>query len=157
MNDRWARHFLKRALLVSEMSKDINTRVGAIVVDPFNVQRADGYNGLPRRVADTPERLEDREMKLRLTVHAERNAILNAARTGVSTRGCTLLMAATDDTGAVWSSNPCTACSIELIQAGIIEIVGYPGKNGFSKWHDDLAFARTILVEAGVRLREIEP
>ena len=139
------------------MSKDISTRVGAVIVDPFNVQRSDGYKGFPRIITDTPDRLNDRDMKLRLTVHAERNAILNAARTGTPTLGCTLIFAATDDTGAVWSGCPCTLCAIEIIQAGIVEVIGYPTGNGFPRWRDDLEFARTILLEAGVRLREIEP
>ena len=75
-------------------------------------------------------RLHDRDTKLRLIVHAEMNAILNAARVGVSTRDCTLYLAATDDTGMVWGGPPCTRCKAEIILSGIIAIVSYPVKVG---------------------------
>ncbi len=102
MTDRWDHHFLDRCLLNARMSKDPRTQVGAIIVGPDREQRADGFNGFPRGIADTPERLNDRDIKMRLIVHAERNAICNAARIGVSIQGCTLYLAATDDTGMTW-------------------------------------------------------
>lgn len=157
MTDRWDRHLLERCLLNARMSKDPRTQVGAIIVGPDREQRADGFNGFPRGITDTPERLNDRDMKMRLIVHAERNAICNAARIGVSVRGCTLYLAATDETGMVWGGPPCTACTIELIQAGIASVVSFPVKAIPSRWHDDLAFAREILAEAGVAYREIAP
>jgi dCMP deaminase len=96
-------------------------------------------------------------MKLKLSVHAERNAICTAARIGVSLEGCTLYLAAfsQDDPATVYSGSPCTACSIEIIQAGIVEIVGWPFKSGFSRWREDIEFARGLLTEAGVRYREV--
>lgn len=111
-------------------------------------------NGFPRGIADTSERLNDRDTKLKLIVHAERNAILNAARVGVSIKGCTLYLAATDDTGLVWGGPPCTHCTIEIIQTGIVEIVSYPVKAIPSRWHDDLKMARELLCECGMHYRE---
>jgi dCMP deaminase len=157
MSDRWDRHFLARCVLNARMSKDPRTQVGAIIVGPHREQRADGFNGFPRGIADTFERLNDRDMKMKLIVHAERNAICNAARVGVSVLGCTLYLAATDDTGMIWGGPPCSACSIELIQAGITTIVSYPIKATPSRWHEDLEFARGVLGEAGVNYREITP
>lgn len=154
-NERWDRHFLERCVLNARMSKDPRTQVGAIIVGPDREQRADGFNGFPRGIADTPERLNDRDMKMRLIVHAERNAICNAARIGVSVRGCTLYLAATDETGMIWGGPPCTACAIELIQAGITEIVSFPIKTVPSRWHADLEFARSVLSEARVAYREV--
>jgi dCMP deaminase len=155
MTARWDHHFLKLCLTISEMSRDPNTRVGALIVGPDKEIRSSGFNGFPRGVADTPERLYDRELKLRLMVHAERNALLNAARIGVSTKGCTLYLVASDGTIAPWGGSPCTSCVIEIIQAGIAEVVSWPFKNVPSRWADDIAFAATILAEAGVRYREI--
>lgn len=157
-SEQWDRHFLRRCLRVLEMSKDPSTKVGAVIVDPDGVQRSDGLNGFPRRIADTAERLNDRDMKLRLVVHAERNALLNAARIGTSIKGCTLYLAARDaNTGTIWGGCPCTACTIEVIQAGIAEVVSYPLRNVPSRWAEDLRFARSLLDEAGVNYREIEP
>lgn len=114
-----------------------------------------GFNGFPRGIEDTLERLHDRDMKLKLIVHGEMNAILNAVRIGVSTRGCTLYLAATDDTGLIWGGPPCTRCTVEIIQSGITSIVSFEPKSVPSKWHDDLAFSRTLLSEAKIRYREL--
>jgi len=153
--DRWDRHFLDRCVLNARMSKDPRTQVGAIIVGPDREQRADGFNGFPRGIADTTERLNDRDVKMRLIVHAERNAICNAARIGVSVLGCTLYLAATDESGMIWGGCACTACTIEIIQAGICGIVSYTPKNQPSRWHEDIAFARSILDEAGLFYREV--
>jgi dCMP deaminase len=68
-------------------------------VGPDREVRATGFNDFPRGVADLPERLQDKAEKLRPIVHAEVNAILNAARVGIPLKGCTLYLACTDDTG----------------------------------------------------------
>jgi dCMP deaminase len=154
--DRWDRHFLQLCQDHARMSKDPRTRVGAIIVGPDREIRSAGFNGFPRGIADTAERLNDRDMKLRLVVHGEMNAVLAAARTGTPLKGCTLYLAATDDTGEVWGGVPCTRCTVEVIQAGITEIVSFTPKAVPSKWHDDLALARTILAEAGITYRQIE-
>jgi len=153
--DRWDRHFLRLCQDHSRMSKDPRTRVGAVIVGPDREIRSAGFNGFPRGIADTPERLNDREMKLRLVVHGEMNAVLAAARTGTPLKGCTLYLAATDDTGNVWGGPPCTRCTVEIIQAGITEIVSFSPNAIPSKWHDDLAMARTVLKEAGIVYREV--
>ena len=112
MSTRWDNHFLRLAQVHAEMSKDPNTRVGAVIVGPDREIRATGFNGFPRRICDDPVRLQDRETKLQLVVHAECNAICAAARVGVPLLGCTLYLAATDDTGAVWGGPPCTRCTV---------------------------------------------
>lgn len=157
MTERWDRHFLQLALDHARMSKDPSTRVGAVIVGPDREIRSMGFNGFPRGIADTPERLNNREVKLFIIVHAETNAILNAVRVGIPTKGCTLYLAATDDSGAVWGGPPCTRCTVEVIQAGIVEVVTHPPKNVPSRWADDLAFAEVLLKEAGVAYREVSP
>lgn len=155
MSEKWDRHFLKMALLNAEMSKDPSTKVGAIIVGPDREVRSAGFNGFPRGILDSSARLINRELKYSLIVHAEVNAILNAARAGIATRGCTLYVAAQDSTGLVWGGPPCTRCSVEVIQAGIMEVVAPPAVNIPERWLADLAKAREILREAGVHYREI--
>ena len=155
MSLRWDAHFLELALECARMSKDPSTRVGAIIVGPDREIRSTGFNGFPRGIEDRTERLQDRSTKLLLIVHAEQNAICNAARVGVSLKACALYLAATDDTGAWWGGAPCTRCTVELIQAGITKVVSWPIREAFSKWHEDIAFARTLLEEAGVAFCEV--
>jgi dCMP deaminase len=154
-SERWDRHFLGLSLFHAMLSKDPATRVGSVIVGPDREILSAGFNGFPRGIADTPERLADREMKLRLMVHAEMNALLAAARTGMRLKGCTLYLGATDDSGLVWGGPPCTRCTVEIIQVGIGEIVSFPVKPQPSKWHEDLKLAHLLIEEAGISYREI--
>jgi len=155
MSERWDRHFIGLSLYHSRLSKDPSTRVGSVIVGPDREILSAGFNGFPRGIADTPERLADRDMKLKLVVHAEMNALLAAARTGMRLKGCTLYLCATDDSGLVWGGPPCTRCTVEIIQVGIREIVSYPVKAIPSRWKDDLALARQLIEEAGIKYREL--
>lgn len=154
MSEKWDRHFLGMALHHSNLSKDPSTRVGAIVVGPDREILSAGFNGFPRGIFDTPERLGNRETKLKLVVHAEMNAVLAAARLGVRLKDCTMYVACTDSSGRIWGGPPCVRCAVEVIQVGIKEIVAYPIKRD-SKWYDDLMHARELLIEAGVTYREV--
>ena len=155
MNDKWDRHFLGMALYHSRLSKDPSTRVGSVIVGPDRELLSAGFNGFPRGIADTPERLNNRETKLQFVVHAEMNALLAAVRTGMRLKGCVLYLAATDDSGMIWGGPPCTRCTVEIIQVGISEIVSYPIKTAPSRWHSDLLVSRSLLDEAGVKYREL--
>ena len=137
------------------MSKDPSTQVGAVVVGPDREILSTGFNGFPRGIEDTLERLTNRDLKLGLIVHAEMNAILQAARNGVSTKGRKLYLAATDGSGQVWGGPPCTRCTVEIIQSGVSEIVSRPFKTGFSHWKSSLEVSLVLLKEAGVVYREV--
>ncbi len=154
MSDRWHYHFLNMARLHSHLSKDPSTRVGSVIVNEDNLVLGMGFNGFPRGIADD-HRLLDRDTKLKLVVHAEMNAVLGAARLGIPIKGATMYTACTDDTGAIWGGPPCTRCAVECIQAGIRRIIAYPAKAAPSRWHEDLAFARSILIEAQIILTEM--
>ncbi len=154
-SERWDRHFLGMSLYHARLSKDPSTRVGSIIVGPDREILSAGFNGFPRGVADTQERLNDRATKLQLVVHAEMNALLAAARTGMRLKGCVLYLAATDSSGMVWGGPPCTRCTVEIIQVGISEIVSYPIKTAPSKWHSDLQIARSLIEEVGIKYREL--
>jgi dCMP deaminase len=142
--------YLDMCLSIAGMSPDPATKVGAVIVDTLGDVVSTGFNSFPRRVQHTVDRLHDREEKLPLMIHAEVKAIISAARRGVSTNGCRLYLAATDDTGMIWGGPPCVSCSIQIIQAGIFQIVSPPIKPTPSKWHEDLKRAETLLAEAGV-------
>jgi len=156
MSEKWDKHFLRLALCHSQLSKDPSTKVGAVIVGCDREILSAGFNGFPRGIADTEERLNDRDMKLKLIVHAEMNALLVAARNGVRVKGGTLYVAATDKSGVVWGGPPCTRCTVETIQAGISEIVSYFSKDAPARWHDDFRLSRKLLDEAGVIYREVE-
>lgn len=155
MSNRWDVHFLDLAATHARMSKDPSTRVGSVIVGPDREIRSVGFNGFPRGIEDTYARLHDRDTKLKLVVHGEMNAILAAARVGIPLKGCTLYLSATDDSGKIWGGPPCTRCTVEIIQAGITEIVSWPVKDVPSKWHDDLTVARSLIDEACILYREI--
>lgn len=155
MTARWDNHFMGLALAHARMSKDPSTKVGAVIVGPDREIRSSGFNGFPRGILDAPERLADRDTKLGLVVHAEMNAVLNAARVGIPLKGCTMYLSCTDSTGMVWGGPPCTRCTVELIQSGITAVVSQPFKTVPSRWKDDIEKARAILMEAGVSYREV--
>jgi dCMP deaminase len=153
--DRWDRHFLEMARVNSLMSKDPSTRVGSIIVNDDGIILGTGFNGFPRGIFDFPERLADREHKMKLMVHAEVNAVLGAGRIGVSVVGATMYTVCTDKSGALWGGPPCTRCAVECVQAGIRQIISYPAKLTPSRWREDLDFAKTVLYEAKINFREV--
>ena len=149
-------YFLKLCINHARKSNDPSTRVGALIVSPRNGIISYGFNCFPIGIAETDERLNDREVKLSLTVHAEMNAILFAAKKGISTKNCTLYLIAKDARGPnIWGGPPCFRCVTEIIQTGITEIVSVIERKIPSRWAEDLILAEMVLKEAGVRFTEI--
>jgi dCMP deaminase len=146
--------WLGMALACANASHDPATRVGAVIVRGDTVI-ASGHNRFPYTVRMLPARLDDRATKLRFMLHAERVAMLNALKNGAQLFGCTLYLAATDDSGEVWGGPPCANCMIELVEAGLRHVVSFPQKK-VSKWADDLARSREIIAEAGVSFEEVQ-
>lgn len=137
--DKWDRRFLALAEHVAQWSKDPSTRVGSVIVDPNNRIVSIGYNGLPQGVRDLPERLENRELKIKLVVHAERNALLFARGPVVGHHIY------------IWPFMPCTSCAAMVIQAGITDVVAPYSDN--PRWADDFRLSQDLFKEAGVTLR----
>lgn len=153
-SERWNQHFLRLALTHAALSKDPEKKVGSIIVGPDKEVLSMGFNGFPRGIRGTAERLSDKELKRKLVVHAEMNAVLAVARTGgVGLIGKTMYIATQDDQG-VWGGSPCTRCVVEIIQTGINHIISYPAKPG-SSWAQDLEFALTLLSEVGIKYEEM--
>lgn len=155
MSNKWDRHFLALALQHAKMSKDPRTKVGAVIVGQDRELISAGFNGFPRNIIDKETRLNNRDLKLKLMVHAEMNAVLAAAKVGISLERTSLYLAATDSSGSIWGGPPCTRCTVEILQTGIRHIISFPQKLAPSRWQDDLTLARDLLAEAGVAYAEI--
>jgi dCMP deaminase len=141
---KWDRRFLALARHLATWSIDPSTRVGCVIAGPANEVRAVGYNGLPRNVDHSPDRLE-RPDKYIWMEHAERNAIYTAARNGVALEGCRMYVS--------WF--PCVDCARAAIQVGIVEIVALEPDWSSAPWGPELSKARELLIESNVRLRMI--
>jgi len=142
---RWDLRFLEMAKLISTWSKDPSTKVGCVIVGPDREIRSTGFNGFPRGVNDTLARYNDREQKYPLVCHGEENAILHAARIGVSVKGCIAY--------CTWP--PCTRCARSLAQVGIAEIVYPAGVEIPDRWKADFEMSSSLLKEAGVIARTV--
>lgn len=142
-------YFIDIANVVRSKSKDPSSKIGAVIVGPDKQIVATGFNGFARGIDETNPTRWERPIKYQHVVHAEVNAVYNAARTGVSLLGCTLYLY-----GFGPPTVPCTECSKAVIQSGITRVVGFPMKEVPESWIDDLLFARNLLVEAGVIINE---
>lgn len=140
---KWDMRFLELAEHIAGWSKDPSTKVGCIIVGADREIRSTGFNGFPRGIEDTLERLTDREQKYPLICHAEENAIMHAARIGVSLKGCTAYV--------TWP--PCTRCARSLIQAGI-DVIVYPQSAEIpERWSEEIGISMSMLSEAGMSVR----
>lgn len=86
---KWDYYFMNLAKLSASMSKDPSTKVGASIMAPDKSVLSVGYNGLPPDMEDTEDILNNREVKYKYIIHAERNAVNFALRKHISD-GCTL-------------------------------------------------------------------
>ena len=123
---------------VSKLSKDPSTKVGAVIFDDKRRLVSAGYNGLPRGVNDTPERLRDRETKYKMILHAERNAMAFAT---APLEGATL-----------FCTHPCcTQCAAQVIQMGIKHVCWPTPDKAFAiRWAEDIKLSMEMFNEAGV-------
>lgn len=146
MSDKWDQRFVALARHIANWSKDPSTKVGCVVVGPDREIRSTGFNGFPRGIEDTAKRLNSRELKYPLICHAEENAIMHAARIGVSLKECVAYV--------TWP--PCTRCARSLVQTGIGEVVYPAGLEIPERWNDDFEMSMSMLREAGIITRAID-
>ena len=106
----WTEYFRQIAHTVKLKSKDKYTKIGAIIVGTHNEIRSTGYNSFPRGIEDFHNERQERPEKYYWMEHAERNAIINAARIGVSTNNCIMYLTC---------GIPCVDCTRAIINAGI--------------------------------------
>ena len=136
MTPTWISRFFREAWEKASWSKD-STKVGAIAVDDDRVILESGYNGIPRRVQDLPERME-RPTKYFWTSHAEENLVANAARAKL--KGSTVFV----------THLCCNACARMLINAGVSAVYCDNGKTSMPPEAFDVAVQ--MFKEAGVKL-----
>ena len=145
--NKWYKRYMDVAEQVSTWSKDPNTKVGAVIVGSKGQILSQGYNGFPRGIKDTPTRLNDRDKKLSLVVHAEMNAIFNASYNGVSLDGSVLF---------VHGLPICSECAKGIIQVGIRRVVIESDKiDARPHWAESWKITVQMFREAGVEIFQI--
>lgn len=134
---KWDMRYLSLAKYWATLcSKDPSTIVGAVVVSADGQREYLGYNGFPRGVHDSEERLNTREVKYQMVVHAEANALLKA---GADARGGTLYC----------NLFTCNECAKLVIQSGIKRVVS--SKHAAEeRWAGSQDIAWIMYGEAGV-------
>jgi dCMP deaminase len=125
---------MEMARLVASWSKDPSSQVGAVIARGKFVVSV-GFNGFPQGIADSAERLENREIKYPTILHAEVNAVLSARQ---DIRGCTLY---------VTPYMPCPQCAAVIVQSGIARIVFTPSDN--ERWGRP-PLSEAMFAEAGI-------
>ena len=146
---KWDARFLKMAQEVATWSScyQDNRQVGAVIAKNKRILTT-GYNGASSGIVSCKDRGECIRRKLGIAsgtkheicyaTHAEQNAIIQAARMGVSIDGATLYC----------THQPCVICAKMIINSGIVRIVynsGYPDE-----------FAMQLLHEAGVEIEQMD-
>lgn len=141
--DKWDKRFVELSQTIATWSSCYKEgrQVGAVIVRDKRIITT-GYNGAPSGIKSCKEKGECLRIKLGIpsgtrhelcyAIHAEQNAIIQAAKLGISIEGATLYC----------THYPCTICSKMIINAGIKRVIyihPYP---------DD--FSGTLLSEAGV-------
>ena len=142
----WDDYFMQMAELTAQRSTCLRRQVGAIIVKEKHII-ATGYNGAPKGLPHCEElggclreKLEipsGERHELCRALHAEQNAIIQAATLGQSIEGATIYI----------THQPCIICAKMIINAGISRIVirrGYPDE-----------MSRGMLREAGLKVELI--
>lgn len=141
----WDEYFFQIAQQVATRSTCLRRQVGAVVVKDKRIL-ATGYNGAPSGVVHCEEVgcLRDElgvpsgeRHELSRALHAEQNAIAQAALHGVKIKGASIYC----------THQPCSLCAKMIINSGIVEVyfdAGYP---------DDLAI--DFFTQTGVKLHQM--
>lgn len=126
----------------SNFSKDPTTKVGAIICDKNYRVLSSGYNGLASNYPDDYSNIT-REEKHLISIHAEVNAILNAAKNGVNLSNSTIYA----------SEHPCANCTAAIVNAGITRIVLREKTNlSLSTWGKSLEMSQKIIDSCNIEL-----
>ncbi|WP_291732545.1 deaminase [Leisingera sp. F5] len=141
----WDKRFMELCETIAEWSEDRGRKVGCVIVGEGNTILSTGYNGLPRGVSALEENRHDRTSgeKYFWFEHAERNAIFNAARAGISLRNSKMYA----------NHYPCADCSRAIIQSGIIELATRKRPEADQKFGQSMNISEQLFSEAGVNVR----
>ena len=144
----WGNKYMHLAKEISTWSKDPSTKIGAVVVGDHGQILSQGFNGFPRGIKDSEDRLNNRERKYELVVHGEMNAIYNASLNGVSLKDATLY---------VYGLPTCNECAKGIIQVGIKKVVAMRPADYNETWNESIDNAQALFKEADVMyLIEVE-
>lgn len=133
-------HWLALCAKKGHESPDPRTKIGCLIVAPDGSIRCAACNDYPRGILQGGERTEV-PLKYIWFEHAERNAIYEAARRGLSTEGCTMFVELT----------PCVECARAIIQAGIARVVINQDRNAEyhgARYSEEHPAAMAMLAEA---------
>lgn len=143
MRVSWDEYFMQIAEIVKTRSTCLRRQVGAVIVKDHRIITT-GYNGAPSGLKHCTEIGGCERQRLNIpsgqrhelcrALHAEQNAIIQAAKIGVSTEGATIYI----------TLQPCVICAKMLVNAGITRIV-HKGE-----YPDELSCS--ILEEAGIEV-----
>lgn len=148
--DKWDIRFMKMARLISEWSSCYRARrsVGAVIVKDKRIMTT-GYNGAPAGLKTCRERGECMRDRMNIpsgtrtemcyAIHAEQNAIIQAAKLGISIDGATIYC----------THQPCSVCAKMIVNVGIKRVV-------FEEPYPD-PFSLEVFSEAGVLLEHYAP
>jgi len=142
----WDEYFMELAEVVAKRSTCLRRNIGAVVVKDKRVL-ATGYNGAPTGLAHCSEVGCLREklgipsgerVEMCRGLHAEQNALVQAARYGISLEGAVIYC----------TNQPCVTCAKMLINAGIVKVIykhPYPDK-----------LAQDLLAESKVSVERLD-
>ena len=131
-------------------SPDPRTKVGCVIIGPDRNVRSEACNTYPSGVLDGIQERTEAPLKYLWIEHAERNAIYLAARRGISTEGCTMVVELT----------PCVDCARAIIQAGVACVVINDDRSAEyrgDRYSGEHSTALGMLAEAGIAVRLVSP
>ena len=139
MRKSWDEYFMEIAEIVKTRSTCLRRQVGAVIVKDNRIITT-GYNGAPSGLRHCTDigGCERERHELCRALHAEQNAIIQAAKVGVSTEGATIYI----------TLQPCVICAKMLVNAGITRIVHR------GEYPDPLS--QSILAEAGIEVMAMD-
>jgi len=148
---KWMHHFLKKARLASEPSKDRSTKCGCVLVGMRRNELTSGYNGMPRGMDDDIESRHERPAKYAYFEHSERNAIFNAAYEGIRLANSVAFV----------TGPPCVDCTRAMIQSGVIatiipEFHNFKERETADRWRESCMIAVNMMTECGMHFEVIK-
>lgn len=145
MKNKWDLRFINLAKEISTWSKDPSRKIGAVIVNQDRHVIGMGYNGFPNKIVDKKARLDDKDLKRAIALHAEESAILNAK---CDLSNCKIY---------VYGLSCCSHCASMIIQSGITEVYYQLSEKGESEhWKQNTDLAKKLFKEAKVKLKELK-
>ena len=141
INEKWLKRFVELAQHISNWSKDPSTKVGAVIFDDDKRIVSVGYNGFPKNVFDDQEKYANRDIKYKMVVHAEMNALLFSQK---NLKDCSI---------ATWPFMSCANCTTAIIQSGIKRIVSPKlPSNLIERWGESCEISKKMYEEANIEV-----